>query len=648
MASQRFINECKKGANNNRLAKFTLNNEELNQTNHISSIELKDSCFDNGTIIGAVFDKTVDVSLIDMPSNTNLDGETISPSIGINFAVNDNEWINYDNYKIEKIDDTQTSKMISFTAYGAGTELDKKYECSLSFDNNTTHTIYEFYEDALDQLGLTPTDNSIDNGSIVMTGNPFTNNETIRTVLSEVEKVSCSILKIDWQNLTASLTWLSSQIDYEFTTGDYSTLEGSLTQYGPLNEVILGNEQFDGENVVEKDDESIALNGLHSIMIDAPYFLYTQDLREQAKSAIFNKLDGLTYYDLKLTALYGKPFLEIGNKIRINTTDNRVLDTYVLTHTFTFDGAFKSVIESPALTSTEQKYKNYSSPLKERVRRTEVIVDKAEGQITALTETTEQISSDLQENYFDKSQTDEFIQRAKDGLTNTFSEAGGNNIFRNTGLWFTNSGNDSQTNPYEFWYGKVARYGEENASNLSALMLQNDTLYQKQTVPDGEYTVSFKYKKLYPTAVVSCRINDVEYSLTATTDTEFSQKITVVGIKEIKVEFICDTNNACEIYDLMVNAGGVKLAYSQNQNETTTDTVNISKGITITSSDTVNTTFKANSDGIRVYNNGDLNNSVTKFTDTGLETKKAVIENTATITGTLWQDVNGHTWITRL
>lgn len=646
MASQRFINECKNGANNNRLAKFTLNNEELNQTNHISSIELKESCFDNGTIIGAVFDKTANISLIDMPSNTNLDGETISPSVGIKFGEDDNEWIDYDNYKIEGIDNTQTSKSISFTAYGAGAELDKKYVCSLSFENNTTHTIYEFYEDACNQLGLTPTDNSIDNGSIVMTGNPFTNNETIRIVLSEVEKVSCSILEIDWKNLTASLTWLSDQIDYEFTTGDYSTLEGSLTQYGPLNEVILGNSQLDGENVVQRDEQSIALNGLHSIMIDSSYFLYTEELRTQAISAIYNKLDGLTYYDLKLTALYGKPFLKLGNKIRVNTTDNRILDTYVLTHTFTFDGSFKSIIESPALTSTEQKYKNYVSPLKDRVRRTEVIVDKAEGQITALTETTEQISSDLEQNYYDKTTTTELVQTAREGVTNTFSEAGGNNIFRNTGLWFTNSGNDSQTNPYEFWYGKVVKSGEANASNLSALMLQNDTLYQKQTVSNGTYTVSFKYKKLLAPANISCKINDTVYSLSATTVTEFVQKITV-GIKEIKVEFICDTNNACEIYDLMVNAGEVKLAYSQNQNETTTDTVNISKGITITSSNT-NTTFRANSDGIRVYNNADLNNSITKFTDTGLETKEATIENKATITGTLWQDVNGHTWITRL
>ena len=42
-----------------------------------------------------------------------------------------------------------------------------------------------------------------------------------------------------------------------------------------------------------------------------------------------------------------------------------------------------------------------------------------------------------------------------------------------------------------------------------------------------------------------------------------------------------------------VNVGRTKLAYSQNANETTTDTVNISQGITITSSNT-DTIFKAN------------------------------------------------------
>ena len=96
----------------------------------------------------------------------------------------------------------------------------------------------------------------------------------------------------------------------------------------------------------------------------------------------------------------------------------------------------------------------------------------------------------------------------------------------------------------------------------------------------------------------------------------------------------------------MVNVGDVALAYSQNANETTTDTVNISKGITITSSDDENVKFKADFDGIRTLDRND--NPITKFTDVGMETNEALIKNKSQIIGTLWQEVGGQTWITRL
>ena len=95
----------------------------------------------------------------------------------------------------------------------------------------------------------------------------------------------------------------------------------------------------------------------------------------------------------------------------------------------------------------------------------------------------------------------------------------------------------------------------------------------------------------------------------------------------------------------MVNAGSVKLAYSQNQNETTTDTVNISKGITITSSNT-DTTFKANSDGIRTLNKN--NETLSEFTDKGMKNKQIEVTDEATIVQVLWQNVGDQTWLTRL
>ena len=646
MATQNFINECKNRANANRLAKFNIDNLLLNQSNYISKIELKDSCYVNDTIIGSTYTKSADVNVLNLPLNTELVGKIISPQIGVRYSDNSEEYIEFDDYTIESINDEQTTSSTGFTAMNGSTLLDTEYICSLSFEEGETHTIKDFYDDACDQLGLTPTDNTFDNYDIVLEGNPFTNKESIRVVISEVEKVSCSIAKFDWKNATISLTWLSGQIDYEFNTSDYSTLEGSFAQYGPLNVIILANAQLDGENVVMQDDESIAEYGEHQIVIDSPYFLYTEALRRQAIQAIYDKLDGLTYYDIKLTTPYGKPFLEIGDKIRINTNEGKTYDTYVLTHTFTYDGAFQSIIESPALTSEEQTVKNnmQQSSIKEKMQRTEVIVNKVTGEITAINDKVTVVEDGLG-NTYSKEETNNLIATASTGLTNTFSEAGGNNIFRNTGLFFENNGNDSATNPYEYWYGIVARTGETKASNQNALLLQNGTVYQEQVVPNGNYTISFKYKKLIALSNLSVTINDEVIVLDQVNDTEFIKVIEVTS-QHINIKFTSDIDNGCEIYDLMVNAGGVKLAYSQNQNETTTDTVNISKGIEVTSSET-NTRFRADSDGIRVINKNS-DEIKTEFTDKGMETKEATITSRATIVKTLFQEVGNHTWITRL
>lgn len=649
MATQNFINECKNRANANRLAKFNIDNLALNQTNYISKIELKDSCYVNKEILGAIFVKSADVSVLNLPLNTELIGKIISPQIGVRYSDDTTEYVEFDNYTIESLKDEQTGSSTDFTAMGGGSKLDEQYNCTLTFENGDTHTIYDFYQDVCNQLGLTPTDLTFDNDDLVMTGNPFQNKESCRVVLGEVEKVSCSIADINWKNGTISLTWLSSQIDYEFNTSDYSTLEGSLEQYGPLNTIILGNSQLDGENVVMVDQESVEEYGEHSIMIDAKYFLYTEELRTQAIQAIYDKLDGLTYYDLKLTTPYGKPFLKIGDKIRINTNENQVYDTYVLTHTFTFNGAFGSVIESPALTSEEQKVRNEMSgnSIKERMLRTEVIVNKAEGDINLVNERVDEVQDEFG-NYYTIDQTNVAIANAKTGITNTFSEAGGNNIFRNTGLWFNNTDNDAQQNPYEFWTGNVVRYSEERAANHNALLLQNTTLSQSQTVPNGNYIVSFKYKKLLENSDVSIFINGVEYPLTEDEETEFISQPLEVTSQQIKIDFVSDTNNACEIYDLMVNAGSVKLAYSQNQNETTTDTVNISKGITITSSDNENIVFKANYDGVRIYDKNDMDNPITKFTDKGMNTNEVTVEGKAEISGLLFQKIGNQVWISKL
>ena len=252
---------------------------------------------------------------------------------------------------------------------------------------------------------------------------------------------------------------------------------------------------------------------------------------------------------------------------------------------------------------------------------------------------------------------DELLQTAESGITNAFSEAGGNNIFRNTGLWFENDGEDKETNPYEFWGGKALRKSNDEASNSNSILLLNSTLSQEQEVPNGNYSISFWYKKLISQAVASVVINDKEYQLDSTElkqfytgeqDSETKEYITepiVVTTGHLKIEFKCNANGGVEVYDLMANKGAVKLAYSQNANETTTETVNISKGITITSTN-METIFKANANGIKILTL--QKETIAYFTDKGLSTNELIVKNKAQMCSTLISEVGDQTWFTRM
>ena len=180
----------------------------------------------------------------------------------------------------------------------------------------------------------------------------------------------------------------------------------------------------------------------------------------------------------------------------------------------------------------------------------------------------------------------------------------------------------------------------------------DDIFEQDEEVGNGTYTVSFTYKKLIELANTKVIINETEYELTELEKTDFytGQKNSdgeyiinplEVNANHITIKFISDTNNALEVWDLMVNKGSEKVVWTQNENETTTDTVNISKGITITSSE-LDVQFKANADGIRTLDkNG---NKLTDFTDKGMTTKEATIENEANIVGILRQKVDDQIW----
>lgn len=423
----------------------------------------------------------------------------------------------------------------------------------------------------------------------------------------------------------------------------------------PITIVQLGMSQVQGVEVQARWEEGIQQYGEHYLILNDNPFAYTMEKRRELASNMLEQVKGLGYSSFESQFAF-KPYLQLGDAVKFRNKAGELVDSIVLKIDTDYDNI---TLSAPSIADATVDY--IVNDVERTARRAEIIANQATSDITLISKQVTNIGNTVESNYqqmtenfnnyYTIDQTNEMIINAQSGLTNSFSESGGNNIFRNTGLWFKDN------NGYEYWQGDADRISEDNAVNNNAILLKTGSFSQEQDVPNGNYSINFYYQKLVQFADVKVKINDVEYELdshdvklfyTGEQNSETLEYITqpiVVNTKKIKIEFISDTDGAVKVYDLMCNKGSARLVYSQNENETTTDTVNISKGITITSTN-METIFRANADGIRILTL--TGNVVAYFTDKGLSTKELIVENEAQIVKTLWQEVGDQTWITRI
>lgn len=396
MASTNFINECKNRANANRLGKIIIDGIEtpITNSNNLQSFEIDSGCYIDGNIIGSVYAKCLKANFI--AGQNNLIDKSVYAKIGVKYADLSNEYINMGKYKVERPNNEITANMSQITAYSdLYTNIDTKYVCNIDYSTGDK-TLSDLYADVCTNLGLTPKSLEFTNSTIPITDNPFTNGEKNRTVLQTISKIACSFANVYEDSNQIDLCWLSenTEPDYIFEMSDYVSVEGGQVVCGPINCLIIKNSQIDDENVTVKDEESIKANGEHSITISDDYILHNAELRQQAITSIWNRVKGLKYVDCKLITYYGKPFLKLGDKIRIYTSDTDYFDTYVLKHKFEYDGAFASTIESPALTEQEIKTKQEIS-LGEALKNVQINVNKQIGIIQSEVSSTNEVVNSL-------------------------------------------------------------------------------------------------------------------------------------------------------------------------------------------------------------------------------------------------------------
>lgn len=491
------------------------------------------------------------------------------------------------------------------------------------------------------QVGVEFPQESFTNSDFVINRNPFQANETCRDVMKEIAKLAFSWVRIDWDNACYIDFGESSSTpgnnEYNIIDNNqYFSLETKKEIYGPINEIYIGPSNIEGELVlVASDKNSISENGKKPLYVYDSILTYTPELRESLKNnGSGDKLLGLSYKQLT-TETIGHPWLKGNEIVSIVDMENNSHNTYAFNKTLKYSGHIRSVLDSMGETEVEATLA-YENEIKKDLLNAKILVDKATGDITLLSDRTKNIEDNM-DNYYTKSDTEKLIVNATSGLTNIYTSAGGNNKFRNTALYF------EEGTGFEYWDGSVKVMTEIDSATQTAMLLQKSTVKQTITgLPNDKYTISFKYKRLNSLSTASVKINSIVYELG--TEAKFEQVITL-STNVIDIEFECDTNDGYEVYELMCNVGETALVWTQHPDEIMTDTVNISKGIKITST-AKNTIFKADADGIRIENT--LDRTTTEFTDTGMITNEAEVKGQAKISGALHSRVGNQTWINGL
>ena len=447
-------------------------------------------------------------------------------------------------------------------------------------------TLFQELQNVCNQAGVELVNTSISNGDFEIQDNQFVNNESLKSVLKAICQISGTYAVIKEDKLVLQLKNETSEI---LNKSQHAPVTWKRRTYG-INQVIIGLEDVVGEYVIRQDEEDIAINGVHKLVINDNPFAYTQEKRDLLIDDLFNQVKGFGYvpYELKGEWLN---YIDVGDTITIDG-----IETIVLRVNSKSPKSLESEMSAPAIIDSAIQYVDNTASIKNLMKKTEISVDKQKSEIELMTSEINSVKDDLSNNYYNIEQSNVLIQNATNGLMNTLSQVGGNNLLRNTFFY------EYENGLLTYWNGPQKVVDKYESKSRNALSLQNGTIKQSVNLTNKKYCCSFKYIKLSEVANAKFIINGKEYILDGNID--YEKKFEVVEdlkTDSITIEFNCDTNDGFLVYEVMLNEGDTASLFTQNTSESISDTVNIGKGVEVLASNIKNKT-RMDADGLRGIN----------------------------------------------
>lgn len=581
----------------------------------IQEFEIEDSVVSDNQAVGSFNLNTATIKLVNLDKKyDNLKGtwlDTILGKVYVNDAKTEQGAVN-----------------IELSCYDLAFAFDKVYNSS---DFSFPMTVSEWLGAICEQANVPLATTTFPNSDITLNNQPYLADEaSLRDAVREVAgsagcfaQIINGELHIKWFDDTT----VTAEDWFELTQGE---------EVPAVNVVVLGRGDLE-DNIVYPLP---APENAYELRIDDNQILL--DREQEAIVPIYEQVNGFKYHIFKLR-FNGLKGLRAGQQVTYTDINGDTITTPVMSHSLKFLGgdyndpnAYESTLESVQLKETNTTYK-YAGSVAKSIKRTEARVDKVEGNIRLITQDIQSIQDEFG-NYYTIDQSNELVQTASEGLMNTFSNSGGNNIIKNSSLYF---GSEDE---YDYWDGNLVQTETELSASKKAFLLKQGTVAQNIAgLVLGHVSLRFSYKKI-GTAIdtsAKCIFNGLDYEF----EDEGTIEVTVnISSGSTSIAFEASDDKQFIVYDLMLNYGnGVYLPYQQAQNELKSTQVSISQEIKV-ESNTENTVTTLGASGLEGRNKT-TSEIVFKQTDTGTYSKHIETES-ARIAGLVVEKHGDQTWIT--
>ena len=322
--------------------------------------------------------------------NSNSDLAIENKEIKVEMGVKTNDTTTYyslGNFLITAPENNDVDDTLDFEAMDYTKKFNQEFDAS---DLTFPCTALQLAQYCCNKCGVELATTTFTNSTFIVPNNQYETGDTYRKVMQDIGKLAYSWIRIGWDNkcyIDFSVPSTTIEDDNKITPHNYYDLTVQNEKFGPVNRVVIGMTDVEGENAYVEDGDSIAANGVCELQIMDCNITYTPELRQQAITGA-SRLFGLTFVPIEINTT-GHPWL-LGNElIEIEKTDGTKITTIPFDRTIEYAGHIKTKLVASADTKTETEYKNPGT-LETAVKQTRITVDKQNQTITQVVENVSQ------------------------------------------------------------------------------------------------------------------------------------------------------------------------------------------------------------------------------------------------------------------